>query len=93
MGAAVTAAAKQHKLAKAAVYLPDSSTPLTVRTSPAPEHEHLTSTEVLRPCSHMLSVCIMHDDAMMQLPAVACKEGGLDFPLTESVMQQSKGPL
>ena len=30
MGAAVTAAAKQHKLAKAAVYLPDSSAPLTV---------------------------------------------------------------
>ncbi len=44
MGTAVTAAAKQHKLAKAAVYLPDSSTPLGVslllRQTMSTLHQH-----------------------------------------------------
>ena len=43
MGAAVTAAAKQHKLAKAAVYLPDSSTPLTVSMLLRQSQDHLRS--------------------------------------------------
>ena len=59
MGAAVMAAAKQHKLAKAAVHVSDSSTPLTVSTPPAPDTEYRTSTEVLRPCRRMLATYIM----------------------------------